>query len=401
MNKNKLSIRFVIVKAKINKNNKCPLSCRLTYLEKRHAFNTGLFVNPKFWVSKNQQVLSTSSQHDYLNKQLQLIALKLNQSFLELQINQNEFTVRDVYKQYKGETIQKEYDTVQFFQEFLTSQEKLIGKEIKFVTWKKFDYVKNDVQSFIKWKFKVSDYPLKSLQLQFLYDFQYYLMVEKNQKQITINKSLQRFRKPIKIAIAEGFLEKDPFLLYKAKTVKPIVVFLDTDELSRLEFKVFDHPKLQLVKNLFIFSCYTGLAYHEIANLESKHIIKGFDGNLWIEMMREKTSKPFSVPLLPKAIEVLNIYQNCIGRIFPKISNQRYNTYLKEIAALTGIDKNLTTHTARKTFASTVLLYNDVPMEIVSELLGHSNMKITQDSYGKIVQRKISIEIEKLKKNLQ
>ena len=132
-------------------------------------------------------------------------------------------------------------------------------------------------------------------------------------------------------------------------------------------------------------------------HLEQKHIVKGFDGNLWIKMKREKTSKELSIPMLPKAEAILNKYDGEIF-IFPRISNQRYNSYLKEIAAIIGVEKKLTTHIARKTFASTVLLYNDVPMEIVSKLLGHSSMKITQDSYGKIVEKKISLEMSRLKK---
>jgi len=145
-----------------------------------------------------------------------------------------------------------------------------------------------------------------------------------------------------------------------------------------------------------VFSCYTGLPYRELMNLKQSNIIKGFDGNLWIKMKREKTSKELSIPLLPKALVILENYSNN-DQVFPRISNQKYNSYLKEIADLVGIDKRLTTHMARRTFASTVLLFNDVPMEIVSELLGHSSMKITQDSYGKVVQKKISLEMRRLK----
>jgi integrase/recombinase XerD len=119
---------------------------------------------------------------------------------------------------------------------------------------------------------------------------------------------------------------------------------------------------------------------------------------LWISMKREKTSKDFSIPLLPQAEVLIDKHQSKGSLIFPKISNQKYNSYLKEIGAIIGVEKKLTTHIARKTFASTVLLYNDVPMEIVSELLGHSSMKITQDSYGKIVQKKISLEMVRLRK---
>ena len=187
-------------------------------------------------------------------------------------------------------------------------------------------------------------------------------------------------------------------MLYKAKTTKKEIVFLSTDELKILELHSFSQPRLKFVKNLFVFCCYTGLAYNELFKLEKKHILKGFDGNFWINMTRDKTAKPISVPLLPKAEEIIKIYISHEQKVFPKISNQKYNSYLKEIAAIVGIDKRMTTHMARRTFASTVLLYNNVPMEIVSELLGHSSLKITQDSYGKVVQRKVSMEMKRLRK---
>ena len=134
-----------------------------------------------------------------------------------------------------------------------------------------------------------------------------------------------------------------------------------------------------------------------MAHLKIKNIQIGFDNMNWIKMKREKTQRQISIPILPKAQEIIDKYlieSNCI---FPALSNQKFNAYLKEIAIITEIDKRITHHTARKTFASTVLLYNDVPMEIVSELLGHSNMTITQESYGKVVQKKVSEEMQKLK----
>ena len=168
-----------------------------------------------------------------------------------------------------------------------------------------------------------------------------------------------------------------------------------------MEKHQFTQPRLQEVKDWFVFSCYTGLAYNEIKNLRKEHIVKGFDGELWIEMKREKTQKNIAVPILPKAQELINKYADDNSEtVFDVCSNQRYNSYLKSIALIVGIDKRLTTHTARKTFASTVLLYNDVPMEIVSQLLGHIGITITEDSYGKVVKKKVSEEIKRLNKKL-
>jgi len=142
-------------------------------------------------------------------------------------------------------------------------------------------------------------------------------------------------------------------------------------------------------------------AYNEISKLQKKHIVRGFDGELWIEMVREKTQKNIAIPILPKALELIDKYADEDSEfVFKIFSNQRYNSYLKEIAPILGIEKRLTTHTARKTFASTVLLYNDVPMEIVSLLLGHSSITITEDSYGKVVQKKVSEQMVKLNTKL-
>lgn len=157
-----------------------------------------------------------------------------------------------------------------------------------------------------------------------------------------------------------------------------------------------------LVRDLFIFCCYSGLPFGEMENLKEQNINKGFDDNTWITIKRAKTSKELVVPLFPEAEEVINKYRNSTtsDKIFPSLSNQKFNQYLKDIAKIAKIDKRVTHHTARKTFASTILLFNDVPMEIVSELLGHSSMKITQDYYGKIIRKKVSQEYNKLQQRM-
>jgi integrase/recombinase XerD len=393
----KISIRLYLDMSKLNKHNKSAIKCRLTYLKKRKEFSTGQFIKPKHWDGKLQIVKPPEPDSDTINSQLSLIKTKINKAFLLLQVKEVNFTVDEIYRLYKGEKLTKEYNVVEYFERYLKRLKTLIGIDIKQITYNKFEYVKNDVKTFIKWKFKTNDYPLKKLELQFLNDFEYYLKIVKKQKQITINKGIQRFRKPIKVAVSERYLESDPFMLYKSKRVNKEVVFLSPEELSELENHEFTQLRLKLVKDLFVFCCYTGLPYNELMNLKKRHLVKGFDGNLWIKIKRDKTSKQLSIPLLPKAESIINIYQNEDEMIFPRISNQKYNSYLKEIAGIIGVEKNLTTHMARRTFASTVLLYNNVPMEIVSELLGHSNMKITQESYGKVVQKKISLEMKRLK----
>ncbi|MDP3353099.1 MAG: tyrosine-type recombinase/integrase [Flavobacteriaceae bacterium] len=397
----KLIVRYIVALNRINNVGKTSIGCRITYGKQRIQFSTGLFINPKSWNSKHQKAEPPNEENDFINIQLSLIKSKINKVFLWLQVQENNFIVNDIYRLYKGVKLRKEYNVIEYFEHRLNKLKKLIGIDIKQVTWDKSYYVKNNVKSFILWKFQQKDIPLNKLKLHFLDDLEYYLKVEKKQKQITVNKTIQRFRNPIKVAVAEGYLDKGPFMLHKTKMVRNEVVYLSVKELEKLEKHEFSQPRLQQVKDWFVFSCYTGLAYNELKNLLKQHIVIGFDEQLWIEMLRQKTQKNITIPLLPKAKQLIDKYSTDDSDvIFPMISNQRYNSYLKEIASILGINKRLTTHTGRKTFASTVLLYNDVPMEIVSELLGHSNMKITQEHYGKIVQKKVSDEMLKLKSKL-
>lgn len=393
----KINILFIINKQKTNRKGLSPILCRITYNKKRKTFSTGQFVNPKYWNSKKQKLPEITEAAELINKQLSLISNKLNQAFLMLQIKEHTFTSEDIYCLYKGEKLSKEYNVIEYFEGYLNKLKTLIGIDIKQSTWNKFYYVKKDAKAFIKWKYKANDYPLKNLQLQFINDFEYYLKTVKKHKQITINKAIQRFRKPIRVAVAENFLEKDPFALFKSKGAKKEVVFLNVEELMTLEQYTFSQTRLQFIKDLFVFSCYTGLPYMELMNLKHSNFETGFDSMKWIKIKRVKTSKLLSIPVLPKAQHIIDNYSE-EDFVFPKISNQKYNSYLKEIAVIVGINKNLTTHIARKTFATTVLLFNDVPMEIVSELLGHSNMTITQAHYGKIVQKKVGKEMERITK---
>lgn len=162
---------------------------------------------------------------------------------------------------------------------------------------------------------------------------------------------------------------------------------------------------METVKQIYLFSVYTGLGYHEASILQPKHIQIGFDGKEWITITRLKTDKEVSIPLLPQAKAILSLFEASIegqqGFLLPRISNQKINSYMKEIADVLGIEKKLTHHTARKTFASTILLYNGVPIEVVSQLLGHSDIKVTQKSYAQVVQKSISNHMNLLEMKLK
>ena len=395
----KFNIRYILSKNKTRKDGKAPLMCRITYLDERKQFSVGLFINPKNWNNSLQECEPPSNDNNYINSQLNLIKNQINQVFLYLQINNSEFTVDDIYTKFKGNTPKKELGVLEVYELFNIRIQKLIGRDLKKVTYKKYIESFVHLKSFIKAYFKANDIKLKNLKLNFLNEYEYFLKTQKRLEQSTINKAIQRFRKVIQFALEQEYIDKNPFIGYKAKRLQKEVIYLTDDELKSLENYDFSQTRLQQVKDLFVFCCYTGLAFKEMSNLKPEHIVKGFDGNKWIKMNREKTSKPLMIPLLPKALDMINKYQN-EEILLPVISNQRFNSYLKEIADIVGLKKNLTHHIARKTFASTVLLFNDVPMEIVSELLGHSKISTTQDYYAKIVNTKLSETMRDLSKKL-
>jgi site-specific recombinase XerD len=217
-------------------------------------------------------------------------------------------------------------------------------------------------------------------------------------------KHLIRLRKMINLALKLDWITKDPFANYKMKFDKVEKECLNKNELERLEKKQFAVERLDMVRDLFVFSCYTGLAYADVANLTEDHIVIGNDQESWLKLSRQKSTTAVNLPLLPQAINIVKKYKhdiraNAMERIFPIPSNQKVNSYPGEIADLCTIKKRLTFHIARHTFATTVTLANGVPIETVSRMLGHTKIATTQ-IYTHIHQEKISADMAELKKKL-
>ncbi len=218
-------------------------------------------------------------------------------------------------------------------------------------------------------------------------------------------KHLERFRKIVRLGVKLGWIDKNPFELFKLKMQKVERGYLTNEELISIEEKTFSLQRIQYAKDLFVFSCYTGIAYIDVVQLTPDNIILGIDGNYWIKTIREKTDTSVNVPVLPKAAYIIEKYRASVrsiarGSLFPMISNQKLNSYLKEVADLCGIKKNLTFHLARHTFATSVTLSNGVPIETVSKMLGHTTIRTTQ-IYAKVIERKVSDDMQILRAKLE
>jgi site-specific recombinase XerD len=284
--------------------------------------------------------------------------------------------------------------------------EDMVGK-LKWGTQKNYFTTQRYINEFIMEKYNVSDFFLKQLDFNFILKFEKFLRDYSpldHQKPIgnnTVMKHIERFRKMVILAHKLEWIKRDPFMKFEAKFDKVERGYLTQLELQKIGDKHFSISRLQLVKDLFIFSCFTGLSYIDVINLNNDNINYGIDGELWIIMKREKTNNPLRIPILPKALRLISKYKKdpkslANGTIFPKLSNQKLNLALKEIADLCEIKKNITFHLARHTFATTVTLSNGVPIETVSKLLGHSRISTTQ-IYAKVVEKKVSEDMQKLK----
>ncbi|MBL7869836.1 MAG: site-specific integrase [Flavobacterium lindanitolerans] len=277
-------------------------------------------------------------------------------------------------------------------------------------TMKNYHTTQRYVKKFLMAKLYRNDVLLSQLTYKFILDFERFLfnyVPKDHQKPLNNNgimKHIERLRKMINMAVKLDWLSKDPFSSFKKHFDKVERKSLNSQELMALSNKEFTIERLRHVRDMFMFSCYTGLSYIELVELTPNKIITGIDGGLWISTSRAKTDTGVRVPLLPQATDLIEKYRDDPralnnGTVFPVISNQRMNGYLKEIADLCGITKTLTYHIARHTFATTVTLSNGVPIESVSKMLGHTSIRTTQ-IYAKVVEHKLSEDMRNLEQRM-
>lgn len=399
----KLQVSFYSLESKLTTKGEVPIYCRIAIAKNIKQFSTGMYILPKYWDKTKQRAKGRTPEAEAVNTHLEQMHDKLLNAETKLLIESPEdYTLNDIYLIFTGQYAENSPTLLKLFKERLDKMEKLVGSEYTLRTFRKFREVYNHTQNYLNEACNLKDIQFKKLDFKFIQNFQEYLLISKKHKPITVNKIIQRVNQIVLLAVKYKYLPEHPFKGYKPlKEVKQLV-FLTEEEVNILENYHFAQNRLAKVRDYYIFSVYTGLAYNEALSLKKEHIVKGFDGNDWIKMVRQKTQKEINIPLLPQAKRMIEKYHQSDEQeyILPPLSNQKINSYLKEIAEITGIKKHLTHHTARKTFASTILLYNNVPIEIVSKLLGHSNINITQKSYAQVINKSISNHMIQLSQKL-
>ncbi|MEP3383072.1 MAG: site-specific integrase [Flavobacteriaceae bacterium] len=368
---------------------------------KRAEISVKRCVNFEQWDSARNRGKVNSEKMRTLNAYLDQVYGKLLQCHKQLLEEDKIITSDAIKSRYLGED-----ENSKTLKDLIAYHNNNMIHVLKAGTMKNYYTTERYLERFLQKKRKVNDVFLKQLNFRFITDFEHYLRNYKNsQKELVLGnngvmKHLERLKKMANLAVKLEWMNKNPFNQFQLKFKKYDRVYLNERELKLLEETHFRSERLQRVKDCFIFSCYTGLSYIDVKELTEKNIVKGIDNNYWIYTKREKTDESVKVPLLPKAWSIIEKYrtsQEMIikDKLLPLSSNQKVNTYLKEIMESCGIHKNISFHVARHTFATTVMLSNGVPIETVSKLLGHTKLSTTQ-IYARVVESKISEDINNL-----
>jgi len=400
---NNLSILIWANKSKVNGAGQVPLYARVTYLGKRSEISLTLKVDPKKWDAGLGFVTGTSAEARRTNSEIVNIKAAVIQAYDDLKRVEEFITAEKIKSQYLGEE-KAQRMLIEVFDEHNGKLEELIGKGIVKATHTKYVTIRDKVSEFIAFKFKKTDIYLETLSYSFITDFEHYLKVKQHISHNVVMSYIKRVKRIIVLSVNNRWLSHNPFAAFVCTTKKVERTELEAEELLVLENKKFNISRLEEVKDCYLFSCYTGYAFIDASKLGPENVVRGKDGESWINTDRTKSKIEANVPLLPKAIEILNKYKEhpeCLSnnKLLPMKSNQKMNAYLKEIADLCGITKNLTTHTARHTFATTVTLENDVPIESVSKMLGHTKITTTQ-LYARVKEKKVSRDMKTLKSKL-
>ena len=379
----------------VNKEGKTSVMLRIYLNNERLSLgSTGISVKSSQWDKEKERIKGRTTEALNTNLQLDNIASGLQSIFRRIEMS-DVVSLERIKSEFLGK--KEEIDTLmQLFEKHNGDVAKQVGVSVGKATLQKYNVCKRHFSEFLEKQYKRSDLKLTELTYVVIREFDLYLRTEVEQNPNTATKTMKTFKTITLLGQKMGVLLHDPFMNHRFHIEPVNRGFLTDEEILLIAHKQINIPRLELIRDIFIFSCFTGLAYIDVSNLTPDHIVTLGDKQ-WIMTQRQKTSVETNVLLLdiPKAIIAKyggKTYRN--GKLFPMLTNQKTNSYLKEIADICGIKKNLTFHLARHTFA-TMSLSKGVPMESVSKMLGHTNIRTTQ-IYARITNKKIEHDMEEL-----
>ena len=397
----RLSILFYGKKTMLDRSKTVSVYLRVTIDGQRFEVSTQRYVETAKWSIQAGKMKGNSEESRSINQYLDSMKQKVYDYQKGISNEGKTFTKETLRMKWYG-IDERTHTLVEVFKHHNDQLKALIGKDCSYATFGKYRTTLDHTISFMKWKFEKADIGISNITYSFITDFEFWLKSVQNCNHNTTIKYISNLRKIINLCLKNGWLIKDPFVGFKMTKKEVIREILSEEELQTLISKNIQNTRIRQVRDIFIFSCFTGLAYIDAKRLKRSDIVIGIDGERWIYTCRKKTDTPTRIPLLPIVLEIMEIYKDnpqCKnqGCLLPIPSNAKLNAYLKEVADICNINKLLTFHIARHTFATTVTLNNGVPIESVSKMLGHKSIKITQ-IYAKILDKKVSEDMGILRK---
>ena len=387
------SILFFIKRKKLLKDGSASIFVRVTFGKLSAEVATGKSVLPSQWVATKGRAKGNTLKNKQINAFLDQMEYTLHDLTLQIQREGKQVSAKEILNRYKNLNAPK-IGILALYAEHNQELKELIGVTVALGTYKRHETSMKLFQEFLKNKYQTKDFAVNDVDLDMLLKYQHYLMtVRKNNNNTTV-KYLRNLGKVLNLAVIRKLIATSPLEEMKLKIEPVDKGFLTKTELTKLSERKFEVHRLEQVRDVFLFCCYTGLAYVDVHSLSENDIVED-DGVIWIKKARHKTNVMCHIPLLNPAKAILEKYMPLLagtGKLLPVLSNQKMNAYLKEIAAIVGIDKDLTTHLARHTFATTVTLANNVSIENVSKMLGHSSIRMTQH-YARILDASIANEM--------
>lgn len=375
------------------------LFTRITVNGKKLEISLKRTIPVQKWNQPSCKMMGSSPESFQINKKINETRAQLFKIHDTLQKEDKVITVDLVKSRFLG--TDQEHKTLQ---ELITYHNTNVGKVLRYGTLKNYTTTATYLMDYLKAEHQTSDIYLKHIDYQFTLGFESYLRTLEGLHNNGLMKHMERFKKLMRLAEHLEWIERNPTKRFKLRFDAVDMVYLSKQELENLKNKNLENPTLRLNRDIFIFACYTGLAYADVKALSKNHLQLGVDGRKWIYTRRSKTNTPVRIPLLDAAERIINRYQDHPkaeqnNALLPVYSNQKTNQYLKEIAKKAKVKKKLSFHTARHTFATTVTLANGVPIETVSKLLGHTKIATTQ-IYARVIDSKISSDIQRLRDKL-
>jgi integrase len=397
------SLLFFLKKPRNYKGGKVPIYLRLTIEGRRVELSTQRECEPEKWNSHSGRKVGNKEDVKVLNSYLDALQNRAYDAHRHLVDHGVQVTLEHLKSIFSGKT-EKAVTLIDVFRKHNEEMFALVGRDFTLSTYDRYEAALRNVLKFLQYKHKAKDFPIDQIGYSFIADYAFYLKAVRHISHNTAMRYLKYLKKMVLLCVKNGWLPRDPFFAYKIAFDEVDRRPLDIQELDKIAKKEFGNYRLRKVRDIFLFCCYTGLAYVDVKNLSQKDIIVGHDGKPWISIKRQKTGTPSRVPLLSVPKGIIEFYRTdpaCVndGRLLPVLTNQKMNSYLKEIGDVCQIERPITFHLARHTFATTITLSNDVPIETVSKMLGHKDLKTTQH-YARIVDRKVSSDMAKLSERL-